>query len=506
MENLQDIAETKTNIEISLINSNATWDDFDKEIQLQLDEQAKNYVSETITESPNINTESPNINTESPNINTESPNINTESPNINTESYLYEKIIDFISNQKAAPVQKSAEWYKIKKNTIGGSEVATVLGLNPFKTLRSLVAEKTGIINSKFNGNLYTRWGNIFENVTKKWAEEILLMSTEIYESGSLEGILERQRYSPDGLGIVKLNNEYLIVLFEFKAPFKSIPDGKIPKYYRPQIQTGLLSIPIAATSIFINNCYRKCSLKDIGFSHAYNQEFHDDKFKISNVYACGVIYFYQTKSAHDMLKNDDNDINTLIDNEEYLTCNKYVDSSYDTDILINTKEQLIDFGEDNKYISRLFELYEEKKVYCKYSPLIINNKDIKNIPFLNEYNKLEREELKSTPKKIIKEFHHHFMEECEKEKIIPIGYLPWKLIKTDIIKDDRIDNWYEKIAEPINTTINNMDIISKASDPEKKYNELYPKKKRKTNNSESETEIEKIEMDINDMLNSVII
>ena len=361
-------------------------------------------------------------------------------------------------------------------------------------------------MRNTFNGNLYTRWGNIFENVTKTWAEEILLMSSEIYESGSLEGILERQRYSPDGLGVVKLNNNYLIVLFEFKAPFKSIPDGKIPKYYRPQIQTGLLSIPIAATSIFINNCYRKCCLKDIGFSHIYNQEFHNDKIKFTSVYACGVIYFYQTKRQYNNLIKSDDGLNELIDDNVYMQSNKYVDTSYDTDILINTQEELIDFGNDNKYISRLFELHEEKKVFCKYSPIIINNKDIKTISFLNEYDKLNREPLKNTPKKIIKEFHNNFMDECEKENLIPVGYLPWKLLKSDIIRDDRINDWYNQIAAPITQTITNMDIITKSETPEQKYNELYPKKKRKTDNSESETETEKIEMNVNDMLNCILI
>ena len=446
------------------------------------------------------------------------------------ENTLYKKIIEFITSQKVAPVQKSAEWYKIKKQTIGGSEVATVLGLNPFKTLRALVGEKTGVVSDKFNGNLYTRWGNIFENVTKKWAEEILFMDTEIYESGSLEGVLERQRYSPDGLGVVELNGEYLIVLFEFKAPFKSIPDGKIPKYYRPQIQTGLLSIPIANTSIFINNCYRKCKLKDIGFSYNYNQEFHKDtKIKTKHVFACGVIYFYQTKSQYNKLvkqathttdpnttdpnTTDTNttDPNTQLDLDDI---NNFIDCRYsgniknvtDDEILIDTADELIDFGDDNNYISRLFELHEEKKVFCKYSPVIINNKDIKHIQFLDKYNKINRVPLNDTPKKIIKEFHNTFMDECDKDELMPIGYLPWKLIKSDIIKDDRIENWYDQIAEPITQTINNIDIISNAENPDQKYYELYPKKKRINELDElQESQNEKIELNINNMLDCIL-
>jgi hypothetical protein len=468
---------------------------------------------------------------------------NSNDITITEHDLLIEKIVNFINKQEAAPIQKSAEWYKIKKNTIGGSEVATVLGLNPFKTLKALVGEKTGVLNNKFNGNLYTRWGNIFENVTKSWAEKILLMDADIYESGSLEGILERQRYSPDGLGVVKLRDKYFIVLFEFKAPFKSIPDGKIPKYYRPQIQTGMLSIPIVDTSIFINNCYRKCKLKDIGFSYTYNQEFHiNDKIKTKYVYACGVIYFYQTEKQYKKLTEDEkkyiNEQDTVNRDDDKQEINDFINNGYSTsvcynatndyDILIKTREELLDFGDDNKYISRLFELHEEKKVFCEYSPLIINNNDIKNISFLAENNKLEREALKNTPKKIIKEFHDHFMNNCEKEKLIPIGYLPWKLVKSDIIQDNRIDNWYEQIAGPITQTIGNMDIISKSDNPEKKYYELYPKKKiiynieqdtpqetnqdtpQETNQdtpqeTNQDTPQYNIELNINDMINCIM-
>lgn len=199
---------------------------------------------------------------------------------------LKKSLDSFIKGNLNAPAQKSARWKLIKEITIGGSEVSTVLGLNPYKKVHSLIAEKTGLADVEFKGNIATRWGNLFESVTRDYTVLVLQMESDngdcpIQETGSLEGVVERQRYSPDGIGIVKLstgqgNQDYFLVLFEFKAPLRSVPDMRVPKHYMPQIQTGLVSIPIAETGLFVNNMYRKCALKDLNFGMEYDHRFHD--------------------------------------------------------------------------------------------------------------------------------------------------------------------------------------------------------------------------------------
>lgn len=212
------------------------------------------------------------------------------------------RILKFIDNYKNEPAQKSPEWYKLKMETIGGSEVATVLGLNPYKNVKGLIADKLNI--STFSGNLKTRWGNLFEEVTRTWVRTLLDME-EIYETGSIPGIIEGQRYSPDGLGIAELydSNDQLthfIILFEFKAPFSTIPNGKVPKHYMPQIQTGLMTIPMAHFAIFVNNSYRRCTLTDLNFNLTYDNKldrYVNDKF--TKVFGAGAIFVYQTKEQY---------------------------------------------------------------------------------------------------------------------------------------------------------------------------------------------------------------
>ncbi len=53
---------------------------------------------------------------------------------------------------------------QIRQKRIGGSEFATVLGINPYKKRIELVLEKAGVITDTFEGNEATRRGEFLEN------------------------------------------------------------------------------------------------------------------------------------------------------------------------------------------------------------------------------------------------------------------------------------------------------------------------------------------------------
>jgi putative phage-type endonuclease len=68
-----------------------------------------------------------------------------------------------------------ADWqaYREQQSGIGGSEAATILGLNPYKSKFNLWLEKTGQIERPKVNNQYIEWGNLLEPVIrKKFAEE----------------------------------------------------------------------------------------------------------------------------------------------------------------------------------------------------------------------------------------------------------------------------------------------------------------------------------------------
>jgi hypothetical protein len=409
-----------------------------------------------------------------------------------------EKFLDGIS----APVQKSKEWYAIKQTTIGGSEIATVLGYNPYRKVKDLIAEKIGI-GSNFVGNTATRWGNLFENVTKRWGEIIFKMSDPIKETGSVKGVIDRQRYSPDGLGIVQLlctdgTYEYFVILFEFKAPLSTLPTGKIPKHYLPQIQTGMLSIPLSDTSIFINNCYRKCKLADLQFNGAYDTTFHYSDYKklkhgLTNVdpFACGLICFYQTLEDYHKLydylgyKSDDesndekNDIGIFDDVENMLhgisseSDRYYVDG--DMPLLLDTRDNPIDIGAaDSDVLDRVLELHDNKRIKAIYYPIIVNSTRVNNMELVKMHN-LEREENNINPNKLAKIYLQRFMDKCDENDWCTVGYLPWKLQRSDIIITDRDEQWLEKIEKPVKETLAIIDEIAKSKDKTEAFFKKFP-------------------------------
>ncbi|EMF0299936.1 YqaJ viral recombinase family protein, partial [Enterococcus hirae] len=64
------------------------------------------------------------------------------------------------------------EWLEDRKRGIGGSDVATVLGLNKYKSPYQLWLEKTGQIELKDSESEPAYWGNVLEEVVAKEFQE----------------------------------------------------------------------------------------------------------------------------------------------------------------------------------------------------------------------------------------------------------------------------------------------------------------------------------------------
>lgn len=64
------------------------------------------------------------------------------------------------------------EWVQRRKEAIGGSDAAAVIGMSPYKSPMELFAEKTGLVEC-FTGNTTTRVGQYLEDlVATMWSEE----------------------------------------------------------------------------------------------------------------------------------------------------------------------------------------------------------------------------------------------------------------------------------------------------------------------------------------------
>lgn len=491
----------------------------------------------------------------------------------------FKKLFKFIENNSKLAEQGSPEWLAMRKKIIGGSELSTILGKNPFNKIQDLVADKIGL--TKFYGNTATRWGNLFEELSRIIIEIILIdrqgqMESEhcsgnnqnklpeygIFETGSLEGAIPHHRFSPDGLSVFlyKVNQslneanqslyikkkvlQFLITLLEFKSPLRSIPTGSVPEYYAPQIQAGLCDINMSEIGLFVNNMYRKCSISDLGLSIKYDTVFHmsdldiKKKFKPETPVAYGIIGFYQTLDqsnkfeAHIKKQTNSDYSNSNIDefsdslakqaiitNIEYDTdTNSSDEDDSDADdekwVYKNIDEKikelkfknkansvdenidkfLIDFGNEStnnmdillKYIEMDFisVIYYKPNInMTKYAEYLPN--ELVNVTAFNDISSESNDNielisykmLKTNPMKFIKKFANT----CNKNKYIPIGYLPWKLFKSDIIVVEKdplyIYQFVDKIEEVIKI-IEDINSFDETDDQIDRYKHYFPRAK----------------------------
>jgi len=342
--------------------------------------------------------------------------------------------------------------------------------------LKGLLAQKIGL--TRFNGNTATRWGKLLEEVTRQWSELVLCMEDEIKETGSVEGFVKNQRYSPDGLGIVELDGKHQIILFEFKAPLGLLPNGKVPKHYLPQILTGMASMPFVSKSIFVNNCYRKCPLSDLNFESTYDEKFHAGDFKKrkaglrkSEVKGVGLIFFYTTDVRETLYKKYVHDEDAVINWEEPMGRPQAYTRDIDYDLLFS--EELIDFGASDKF-ARLLDMYDVNDVSAYYATIKMNRAAVNDMPICQD-QLIEFEETDVNFTAYFNNKLKHFLRFCTLHNYKPIGYLPWKLMVSDIIVVERDVLWEEQAKIRIEEAITFLEQIMSADDPEIKLRELFP-------------------------------
>src|SRR5271165_818346 len=187
-----------------------------------------------------------------------------------------EKLQIFLNFYKYLPPQGTLAWklYRIGNATrppvIGGSEIGTLLELDPYKTPVQLLESKLGL--SDFVGSTATRWGNLFEDMLFNITDTIFGIKS--YETGSIPGLRSLDNtvmtsYSPDRLGVISKHNlingvkqsnsinkitpklgkvelpPQIIVLFEGKCPLTRMPLSEIPRQYTAQPLVGACTIPI---------------------------------------------------------------------------------------------------------------------------------------------------------------------------------------------------------------------------------------------------------------------
>lgn len=168
-----------------------------------------------------------------------------------------QQLISWINEvQKNNITQHSDAWHNARKNTIGGSSIGTIIGINPYKSLYEYMIEQ--IQCSPQPTKISMNWGTLFEDTLKEYTESIYncqIIGENIYIQYN-----DYISYSPDGLSVIDDN----IVLFEFKCPYTRKPSNKVPPMYEAQVRMGLDIINIAKYGLIIQGFYKKSSLQEL--------------------------------------------------------------------------------------------------------------------------------------------------------------------------------------------------------------------------------------------------
>lgn len=336
-------------------------------------------------------------------------NIEDATEDVSEENNLNKIIIDFINDYRNGYKQRSDDWYKLMGSTVGGSELGSILGINPYQKKRDLINNKVEILkyghirNNKADAPACW-WGTMFESVLmaiieKEW-------KTTIYGDDICIQKYEGHRNSPDGICVSK--NGKKIVLLELKCPYRRIPkDGQMPEYYIPQVLSGLSVVDIAHHGIFIEAVFRICSIFALGVELKYNKRYHRERAKWCEEKYWGLIGVY----APIYVNRDE-----MPEYENIFNNNK-----------------LIDFGEEAQY--ELFNILLK----------MINRHYIKtynsDIYAFDEPNNIEQNYLDA-----IKNIKNNIPDGHNLS-----GLIPWKVFKINEQKQKRVENFIEDMLPEIN-------------------------------------------------------
>jgi len=376
--------------------------------------------------------------------------------------------------------QGSDEWKEKKTYTIGGSEIATLIGRNKYQNICNLILSKIGI--SKFTGNNATRWGNLFEPIIAGYVESKLdcqMVGSDLF----LKGAVDHQTYSPDGLGIISIENNQLvfnnkfiasqypkiktidstlidksadskIVLFEFKCPMNRKLDSQfVPDEYIPQVLTGLNSIPITEHGVYAECSIRRCSWGDLEFTDVFN------KTPIMNVdngipVAMGFIGFSW------------DEIYAPLDSTLKKSSKDFVDG------------KLFDFGKMSvNVLESVLYAMDLKKLDIYYSAINFDNYHLANNIINNTLNIpddiSETFDVNSAYRKGLDKYYKgQLKKDLDQFRLLknPIGILPWKMFKCNFHIIERDEKFIYNYQQLINDVI---EVIKKCKNDMQNYKKI---------------------------------
>ena len=127
----------------------------------------------------------------------------------------------------------TSAWHEARAYSLGGSEIGTILGLNPWESAVSLWAKKTGRIDNPPLTNWAVRFGQAFEEpILELWQQEH--PEYEVFKTGTYQHpLLPYLHANPDALARDRQTGEIIVV--EVKTARTSFE--ALPPHYEAQVR-----------------------------------------------------------------------------------------------------------------------------------------------------------------------------------------------------------------------------------------------------------------------------
>ena len=282
-------------------------------------------------------------------------------------------------------IQRSDEWFNVRKNLITASDMAQALNKGKFGSQKDFLIKK--INNLIENNNAYVQsdnvallWGVKYEEVANKIYMK--RNKVEVFEFGLIKHpTISCFGASPDGIS-------ELGIMLEIKCPFKRKIDGSIPEQYWMQIQ-GQLEV------CDLEECdYLECKLRQYNNEADFLSDSHTDYILTKDLNEKGIVIEYKKDGERNYLYSDLNKtISELVEWKEDII----------TEFDYTIEYEIVYWRLDEYFCKRV---YRDKEFF---------NKNIENLKYLwdkilyysknkNEYSK----QVLNSKKKRVFEFKEH--------------------------------------------------------------------------------------------------
>jgi putative phage-type endonuclease len=145
--------------------------------------------------------------------------------------------------------QSTDNWRLWRSKGIGSSDIATIIGHNPFSTPYQLWLEKTGQAPPKdLSNNLLVQRGNMLEPVARQKTNSLL--ERDFQPILFVDTERDYMRYSSDGYD--KTHCEIIEIKCTSEKNHDIAKSGNVPDYYKPQLAWGAM-ISKAKASYYVS-------------------------------------------------------------------------------------------------------------------------------------------------------------------------------------------------------------------------------------------------------------